>query len=63
MCDSPRSDVFMRAMIQVEDILSLCQKNCYLRNKKNSAVIILGMSIVNVLSVVRKIFHSEGICC
>jgi len=34
------------------------KEKCYLRNKKNSAIIKLGMRIVNLLSVVRKIFHS-----
>lgn len=47
----------MHAVIQREDILSLCQKNRDLRNNKNLAVIKLGMSIVNILSNVRKMFH------
>ena len=38
-CDSQWSDVSMRVLIQVEDVLSIC----------NSTVITLGACIVNVL--------------
>jgi hypothetical protein len=47
-CDSPWSDVPVRASIQVEDILSFFV-NCDLINSNNWTVLKLGMFSVNVL--------------
>ena len=46
-CDSPGSDVSIRALLQVEDILNIC---CELRlDEKNKTVINLGTCTVDVL--------------
>jgi hypothetical protein len=45
---TPRSDVSMRALIQVGEILNICFK-CDLINDSNLTIIKLGTGILNVL--------------
>jgi hypothetical protein len=55
--NTPWSDVSLRALIQVTDILSICCE-LWLHKNKNSRFINFGKCVVNVLSFISKSLHS-----
>jgi hypothetical protein len=57
MCDSPWSDVPMGALVQVEDILSVCYEP-WLDNKNPSVVKFGNVYFKYVLWAVSKVLHS-----